>query len=264
MDLLTRVFILWFTIYTLSVCPTDEKLQSPLCRGLHYYRQLVLEPFVLPPIKLALSHPSIAPYVERATPYANQFVTTAKPIITRTRAEWNARVVPQWNKRVVPLWNAHVVPQWDKYGAPQITRMEQQIEPYRLKAVQEYERRLGPHLRLAVYNLQKWQRQAQPYIILVANKTYDGYQKSKPYTIPVLQRLRGLFAHLARFLVAQRRQYVDPHVKTIWDRVIELSSGKSRPLTDSREAATRDSQFVSYPSPTEQGTPLFFIFPNTI
>lgn len=255
-DLLTRVFLLWFTIYTLSVCPTDEKLQSPLCRGLQYYRQLVLDPFVLPPIKFALSHPSIAPYVERATPYANQFVSTATPIAIRARTEWNARIVPQWNKRVVPLWNAHVVPQWDKYGAPQVTRIEKQLEPYRLKAVHEYERRLGPHLRLAVYNLQKWQRQAQPYIILAANKTYDGYQKSKPYTIPVLQRLKGLFARLARFLAAQRRQYVDPHVKIIWDRVIELSSGKSRPETGTSPAATHAASFVSSSSSIGQGTPL--------
>lgn len=256
MDFLTRIFLLWFTIYTLSVCPTDEKLQSPVCRGLHYYRQLVLEPFILPPIKLALSHPFVAPYVDRATPYANQLVSATKPIALRTKAEWNARVIPQWNKRIVPMWNTHVVSQWSRLAVPHITRLEHQFQPYQVRVVQEYERRLGPRLRLALFNMQKWQRQARPYFIFAVNKTYDGYQKTKPYAIPVLQRLKTQFSYLVRFLVAQRRQYVDPHVKKIWDRVIELSGGKSRPTTEVRVTTDRDSQPASPASSVERPTSL--------
>lgn len=226
MELLTRAFLLFFTIYTLSVCPTDEHLRSPVCRGLHEYRRLILEPYLLPRVHAALAHPAVAPYVDRAKPYADRFVATAKPIALRTQQEWNARVVPQWNKRVVPQWNKHAVPVWNKYAVPQIQRVELFLDPYISTVTSQYEHRIGPHLRVAVYNLQKWRAQAQPYVVLAAQHTYSGCQKAKPYAIPVLQRLQIILAEFVELLAAQRRQYVDPHLKRIWERVVELSGGK--------------------------------------
>lgn len=225
MELLTRAFILWFTIYTLSVCPTDEHLQSPVCRGLSEYRRLILEPYVFPAFYRALAHPTVAPYVERVQPYAERAYNIAKPIALRSQSEFNNRVVPQFKKHVVPQWNNHVVPLWNQHAAPHVQRVEQQVQPYLVKAVFEYQHRLQPRLRLVINNLQKWQRQAQPYVILAANKSYVGYQKAKPYAIPVWEQAKVLLSRLAQFLAIQRRQYVDPHVKKIWERVIELSGG---------------------------------------
>ncbi|KAK7687783.1 hypothetical protein QCA50_009002 [Cerrena zonata] len=224
-ELLTRAFILWFTIYTLSVCPTDEDLKSPVCRGLSEYRRLILEPYIVPAFHRALAHPTVAPYVERVQPYAERAYNIAKPIALRSQSEFNNRVVPQFKKHIVPQWNNHVVPLWNQHAAPHVQRVEQQLQPYLVRAVYEYQHRLEPRLQLVVNNLQRWQRQAQPYVILAANKTYVGYQKAKPYAIPVWEQVKVLLSRLAQFLAVQRRQYVDPHVKKIWERVIELSGG---------------------------------------
>ncbi|KAI0358010.1 hypothetical protein OH77DRAFT_1421272 [Trametes cingulata] len=220
-ELLFRGFLLWFTIYTLSVCPEDEQLKSRICRGLHEYRRLVIEPYIIPPIQHALAHPSVAPYVEKAKPYADYAVRTAKPIAARAQKEFDARVVPQWNKRVIPLYN--------QYAVPQLMKLDAQTAPYRSRAEQEYERYLGPYVRHAVATLNQWQHKARPYVVLAAQKTYDGYQRARPYARPVWEKVKVLVAQLLVFLGEQRRQFVDPHVKKIWEHVKELSGKPQAP-----------------------------------
>ncbi|KAF7796835.1 hypothetical protein EIP86_008019 [Pleurotus ostreatoroseus] len=244
-EFLTRIFLLGFTIYTLSVCPTDDKLQSPVCRGLHEYRRLVLEPYLLPPVQHALSHPVVAPYVDRAKPFVNRAIAITTPVVVRAHREWTTRVVPQWDKTIVPQWRKHVVPQWKRHVNPQLERVAQQLEPYVVRAQVEYERRLGPHLRLAAYNAHRFQQQARPYVVLAAHKTYDGYQVAKPYAVPVLRRLQLLLARLAQFLGERRRQFVDPHVKKIWERVNELSSGDVPVVSDNRSKLTATSSVLA-------------------
>lgn len=219
-ELFTRIFLLWFTIYTLSVCPDDEHLKSPICRGLYAYRRMVLEPYIIPPIQNVLAHPSVAPYVAKVQPYTDQIINTAKPIALRTHQEWNNRVVPQWEKHIVPQWNKHVV--------PHLLPLEKQLDTIRSQVTLEYERRLGPHVRLATRNLHRWQLQAQPYVMLAAQKTYGGYQTAKPYVIPALDQAKVYLTQFLQFATALRRQYVDPQLSKIWDRVVELSGGQPR------------------------------------
>ncbi|GJE91262.1 hypothetical protein PsYK624_074110 [Phanerochaete sordida] len=237
-ELLTRVFLLWFTIYTLSICPNDESLKSPICRGLYHYRKLVLEPYLLPPIQLALAHPSVAPYVERTKPYIDRTIAVATPIVLRANSEWNHRVVPQWEKRVVPQWNRHVVPQYKQHIEPYVLKIQHEVEPYVTTLQTEYETRVGPYVRTAVINLHKWQHQARPYIVLAAHKTYDGYLRAKPYAIPVLKQIQVLLLEFAGFLGEQRRQFVDPHIKKIWERVNELGNGDATPLAQARSTVS--------------------------
>ncbi|KAI0064067.1 hypothetical protein BV25DRAFT_336449 [Artomyces pyxidatus] len=227
-DVLLRYLLLFFTIYSLTVCPNDVKLQSPVCRGLSEYRRLILEPYILPAINSAISHPAIAPYVDRATPYAERAVEIAKPIVLRTQSEWNHRVVPQWNKVIVPQYHKYVVPQYDKYLAPQVQRVSDFVEPYRVAVEQQYEKNLGPHVRFAVQSLNRFQRVAQPYVLLAADKSYTGYQRAKPYLGPVWQRVKATVRKFLIFLRVQRRKFVDPHVAKIWERVKELSSGEPK------------------------------------
>ncbi|THH12437.1 hypothetical protein EW146_g7696 [Bondarzewia mesenterica] len=227
-DVLFRYLLLFFTIYSLTVCPNDVELKSPVCRGLSEYRRLVLEPYVLPAINTALSHPSIAPHVQRVKPYTDRAVQIAKPIALRTWSEWNARVVPQWEKRVVPQWNKYVVPQWTRYIVPQLHWVTTHIEPYRTAAEQEYEKRLGPHIRTMARSVRRLQQVVQPYIVLAANKTYAGYQTAKPYTIPLFQRVKATLKQLLVLLRVQRRKFVDPHVARIWARMQELSHGSPK------------------------------------
>ncbi|EKM50511.1 uncharacterized protein PHACADRAFT_263840 [Phanerochaete carnosa HHB-10118-sp] len=235
-ELLTRVFLLWFTIYTLSVCPNDESLKSPLCRGLYHYRKLVLEPFLLPPIQLALAHPSVAPYVQRSKPYIDRTIAVVKPIALRTQSEWNNRVAPQWKKRVVPQWNRHVIPQYIQHVQPYVTKVEQQVAPYVSRFQTEYGTKVDPYVRATVISLHRWQQQARPYVVLAAHKTYDGYLRAKPYAVPIIRQIQLLLLQFARFLGEQRRQFVDPHIKTIWERVNELGNGDATERSQARSS----------------------------
>ncbi|PSR82591.1 hypothetical protein PHLCEN_2v6024 [Hermanssonia centrifuga] len=269
MELLTRVFLLWFTIYTLTVCPQDDTLKSPVCRGLYEYRRLVLEPYVLPQLQHALAHPVVAPYVDRAKPYVDRVIATAKPAALRAHSEWNSRVVPQWNKTILPQWNKFVVPQWERHAAPHVDHVTQLAQPYISMVKHEYEHKLAPHLRVAAFNLYKWQQQARPYVVLAAHKTYDGYQYTKPYAVPVLHNLQVFLARFTQFLGEQRRQFVDPHVKKIWERVNELSSGEPRPSIDVRDAfiapvSKASAKLSSVPTSSQSLSPLVPKAPDAV
>ncbi|KAH9987154.1 hypothetical protein BJV74DRAFT_842836 [Russula compacta] len=212
-DVLLRYLLLFFTIYSLSVCPQDTELKSPLCRGLSEYRRLILEPYIFPAVNKALSHPSILPYVERAMPYANQAIQIAQPVVLRTQLEWNHRIAPQWNKVIVPQYNNAV------------------IHPY-LSAVEEAcESLLGPHVRTIVSTTNKLQRAIRPYVLIAADRTYSAYQTARPYLRPVLLRVKHSLKQCLVLLRAQRRQFVDPHVAKIWERVKELSRGGDETVT---------------------------------
>lgn len=222
-DVLLRYLLLFFTIYSLSVCPHDVALKSPVCRGLSEYRRLILEPYIFPVVNTALSHPSVSPYVDRVKPYANQVIQVAGPVVLRTQQEWNQRIVPRWDKVVVPQYRRYIVPQYHKYLTPQLERVSDTIRPY-LSAVEgRYESLLGPYVRFTIGGAIRFQRTAQPYILIAADKTYTGYQSARPYMRPVWQHIKRVLKQLLMFLRSQRRQFVDPHVVRIWERVKELS-----------------------------------------
>ncbi|KAH7885768.1 hypothetical protein F5I97DRAFT_1829736 [Phlebopus sp. FC_14] len=234
LDFLTKLLLLAFTIYTLSVCPQDTHLQSPVCRGLSEYKRIVLDPYVIPPIQATIAHPSIAPHIERTKPYVDRAIEITTPILLRTQQQWNLHVVPQWENRIVPEWNKRIVPQWNKYVVPKwnahvvpyTEKIQAKVEPYRLLVEHEYEHRFAPHARRAIYNLQLWQHQAQPYLFLAASKTRDGYNAVRPYAVPLIKQVGLALQRFALFLQVQRQKFVDPHVATIWEKVKELSRGK--------------------------------------
>ncbi|KAH9933371.1 uncharacterized protein B0H18DRAFT_983356 [Fomitopsis serialis] len=223
-DYLFRIILIWLTIYTFALCPEDVRSERPVCRALSEYRRLVLEPYVLPPIRVALSHPSVVPYVEKAKPYTDRAFNTAKPVAQVIVRQWNARVAPQWNRHVVPLWY--------RYAIPQLLQLDAKVTPYRNRVTDEYERRVAPimdsvspYAQQAVVNARLLRSKARPYVMTAAHKTYDGYQYVAPYARPTWNKVKALVARFIALLAEQRRQFVDPHVRKIWERVKELSSG---------------------------------------
>ncbi|KAG8215062.1 hypothetical protein J3R82DRAFT_8483 [Butyriboletus roseoflavus] len=254
LNFLTKLLLLAFTVYTFSVCPQDTHLQSPICRGLTEYKRIVLDPYIIPPLQAVLVHPSVAPYIERAKPYVHRAAEITTPIILRTQQEWKLhvvpqwekRIVPEWNKRVVPQWNKHVVPQWDKHVASRLELVQSTLEPYRLRVTQEYEQRIAPRAQVAIYNLQRWQRQAQPYVLLAVSKTKDRYYATKPYAAPLAKRLGHLLQQFALFLREQRQKFVDPHVAEMWEKVKELSRGRQvvHEATPEHESLSSDTLFT--------------------
>lgn len=241
--------MLFFTIYSLSACPHDAELKSPVCRGLSEYRRIILEPYILPAVNKALSHPSILPYIERATPYANQAIRITSPVVLRTQHEWNHRIVPQWNKVIVP--------QYHKYLTPQLEHASAVTEPYLSTLREKYESSLGPHVRLVINTMNKCQRAARPYILIAADRSYTAYLTARPYMRPVWQRVMHILKQLLVFLRAQRRQFVDPHVARIWERIKELSRGGDETVTahspSTPSVSLVTSVGASVVSPTVQG-----------
>jgi hypothetical protein len=156
-------------------------------------------------------------------PYANQAIRIASPVVLRTQHEWNHRIVPQWNKVVVP--------QYHKYLTPQLERVSAVTEPYLSVAQEKYESSLGPHVRIVINTMDKCQRAARPYVFIGADRTYSAYQAARPYMRPVWQRIMHILKQLLIFLRAHRRQFVDPHVARIWERIKELSRGGDETVT---------------------------------
>ena len=224
------------------MCSQDTHLQSPICRGLTEYKRIVLDPYIIPPIQAVFAHPSVAPHIERAKPYVHRAVEITTPILLRTQQEWNLHVVPQWESRVVPVWNQRIVPQWDEYITPRIQLVQSKVEPYRARILQGYSQRITPHARVALYNLQRWQRQAEPYVLMAVARTKDGYYAAKPYALPLAKKSGHLLQQFALFLREQRQKFVDPHVAKIWEKVKELSSGQiTREATPEHEALAAET-----------------------
>ncbi|KAH8110987.1 hypothetical protein DFH11DRAFT_1859633 [Phellopilus nigrolimitatus] len=223
LDLFSRMFILAFLIYSLSVCPTDKQ-QSLVCRGLSEYRRVILEPYVITPFQNLLQHPSVFPY---AVPVIN----AAKPVVSRSQKEWNTRVVPQWNARVVPQWKEHVVPLWNTRVSPYIARLDAKVGPYRQTVGKTYSRNVAPYVAYA----QRVVHRSQPYILLTVAKSYDTYQSSRPYLVrgyKQLQRVPPLFVkYVLKPLAVARRQFVDPHVALLVEKIKELSAGTAKTPT---------------------------------
>lgn len=205
----------------------------------------MLDPYVVPSFKAALAHPSVAPYVDRVT-------EVTSPVLLRTQTEWNRHIIPQWEKRVVPAWNnrvvpafnAHVVPQWEKrvvtqwqkcvapqyekHIAPQLSKLKPyaaRAESFIEQAEATYTARIAPHVRTAIYNLQRWQKQTRPYVLLAIQKTHDYYHAVKPHAVPLAKRIVAEVQRALLFMREQRRIFVDPHVAKLWEKVKELSRG---------------------------------------
>ncbi|OCH96334.1 hypothetical protein OBBRIDRAFT_234001 [Obba rivulosa] len=230
LEFLIRIVAIGFIAYSLSSCPNDVRYQSSICRGISEYRRHVYDPYIAPQVHRALSHPSVSPYVEKAKPIADRVYSTAKPVALRTQQEWNKRVVPQWKKRVVPLYNKH--------ARPYVQKIEAQVTPYKRRAELEYQIRVAPYVRYAAMSLQKWQRKAHPYVVNAAHRTYDSYLYVRPYARPAWEKFKHLVARIAAILGQYRRQFVDPHVEQIWERVKELSSVKPKSFGDVPDVVT--------------------------
>ena len=216
---MTKLLLLAFTIYIFSICPQNSPYQqTPLCRGLSEYKRIVLDPYIIPPLQAAVSHPSIAPHIERARPYVYRAIEITSPAISRAHSQWNQQVIPQWEKYVVPQWNKHI--------APRVDTTRRALAPYHRRVERAYAQSFAPSAQRVLYNLQRWQRQARPYILLTVSKTHEGYNAAKPYTAPLVKRSGHALQRLALFLQEQRQHFVDPHVAKIWDKVKELSRGK--------------------------------------
>ncbi|KAJ7065355.1 hypothetical protein C8F01DRAFT_1248938 [Mycena amicta] len=208
-----------FVLYAFTTCPRDTHLSNPVCRSLSQYRTHVLEPYVIPHLNRAISHPSVAPYIDKAERIERE---TIRPVLVKTvqisgpyaaavkRVVWDqtaiptfhAYVVPQWNKHVVPQWNKHVVPQWHKHLSPHLDRAEHTLRTSIATSHKFYATQVQPRLVNSYFV-------TKPYVV----KTY----------VTVKPRAIAIYSALSARAGTARRSYVDPHVVRMWEKVLELS-----------------------------------------
>ncbi|KAG8759314.1 hypothetical protein FRC14_006154 [Serendipita sp. 396] len=206
-QVLTRIMFILFSIYSLFVCPKDVQLQSPVCRGLDYYRRTVVDPYILPPLRAALSHPVIAPQIERAKPYVEHAMDVVKT----------------------------------KYHIAH-DQVMLKSEPYVHVATQYYNTHMRSHVRVMEYNVRRYQRQAQPYINLAKSKVLDGVARVEPHLTPLLVKLGEVPVFIRTFIAKPleegKEKWVDPQVKKIVDKVHEMSASAIL----SEDASARDTE----------------------
>lgn len=168
-------------------------MESPVCRGLDRYRRTIVDPYILPPLRAAVSHPAIAPQIERARPYVDHAVQTVK----------------------IQYHIAH-----DKVMIA--------ADPYTTLARKHYNAKVRPQVRLMEYNMRRYQRQAQPYINLAKAQALQAWYKVEVFVLPVLLKIEQapilLKNFIAKPLEEGKERWVDPQVKKIVDKVHEMSA----------------------------------------
>ncbi|KAJ7230493.1 hypothetical protein GGX14DRAFT_410949 [Mycena pura] len=211
LDLMLFLFLGLFAYYTFTTCPGDHTLSNP-------YRTHVLEPYVIAPIENALSHPSVAPYVNKAAhiervairPVVIKTVQVSAPYAAATkRVVWDTGVVPAFNAYVVPRWRVHVLPLWHKHASPHIAR----AAPHAARAQRALETTAAAAHKLYFQRVQPAVVQTYAFVKPFVIRTYVI---AKPHVV-------ATYVVLADRAGAARRAYVDPHVVRIWEKVLELS-----------------------------------------
>lgn len=241
-----------FVIYTVYTCPFDKTLEDPVCSSLASYRAHIIEPYLLPPVYQAFQHPSVQPYLEKAseiqqqiTPYILTAEELARPYVRYAKVlAWDRALVPAYNDYIVPQFHEHIVPQIRAHVSPQLQQLLSQVHPHLSPAYDAavkahslantaYETTY-PHLYQA-YSIAKPHAldayvQVKPYALqgyeIARVKSIEGYELAKPHAIVAYGKALEYLKLALAELVQLRRKYVDKHVGDIWDKVVELSGSK--------------------------------------
>lgn len=106
--------------------------------------------------------------------------------------------------------------------------MDKRLQSYSETISNTYDRYLGPYQR-KLENVHQLTRRLQQKLLYASAKLYDGYVATRPYIRKIAKQLQRLGPIVSRYITTPlgnaRREYFDPHVAQIWERVLELSSG---------------------------------------
>ncbi|KAL1723195.1 hypothetical protein EV715DRAFT_191623, partial [Schizophyllum commune] len=242
-------------VYSIATCSSEDNLQRPLCRSLSTYRQYVVEPYIIPPLKAAVNHPSVSPYVEKAyaaeqrvEPYVLRAYDLSQPVVRKgitlatpyaiaaKHLVWDKTIVPQYHRHAVPRYNVYVQPHLDKYVVPvqqAVARYYAQAEHYYGQAQAFYVARVQPYVAKAVDIGQRVYVFVKPRALQAYTHVYTRLNARWQVIRPDVMRFSALYwermTMIAELFGDLRREFVDPHVLRIWDKVVELSGGKAIP-----------------------------------
>ncbi|KAF8912437.1 hypothetical protein CPB85DRAFT_1301982 [Mucidula mucida] len=228
-DIVLLFSLFFFSLYAIRVCPSDPFLEDPICKSLGFYRETVIEPYVMPTIRRVREHPTSKRIEEIAVPAYHQIV------------------VPAYKRVVVPAYRTVVVPAYEKAILPSYKRIIRPV--YEKKVVPLYSRTVAPYTRRASLYLAQAQNATRPYVrraelyyaaalphiqstytrlqsAYVAAKPYahKAYLTARPYTQAAWDQSVIIAAKAAKIFADARKTYVDPHVLKMWAKVMEGGS----------------------------------------
>ncbi|KAK2465697.1 hypothetical protein APHAL10511_002241 [Amanita phalloides] len=245
----------------------------------------LIKPYIVPPLKAALSHPAIGPHVTniRATihPYAERIETVTRPVLTRLfrvergyvrplvrhgtkatysfiRKSWRRVVIPNYNSYLKP----HVQPYLDHWNLFYYSNVDPRLRITVIECILLYNK-IQPHVGSA------WKTARHYSVIIyseVAPRAHGFYKSAQPHIIAVwteaqphillswrfvrAQAIKGALAMRAYTAIAAvrigdaRHEFVDPHIKRIWEKV------ESRSSSVGVEDPTSSSTFSPEPTST--------------
>ncbi|KAH0582525.1 hypothetical protein H2248_010466 [Termitomyces sp. 'cryptogamus'] len=221
------------SVYASVVCRSDFSQSLLLCRSLDLYRRQIVDPYILPPVASVIQHAE--PYVSTLKPYA---ISTAK--FTRThitphisafidsslfyyhaevapRLQWlivdrvrNGVMKPLYFDALHPTFERHTRPFYNDYLAPGASKVAAYAQATFVRVL--------PHAQHFLLNARK--NAARVYEV-VRLHMLDLHQRIRPHVIVFLDQAHTYALALAQKAGDSRRQFIDPHVRKILDKVTE-------------------------------------------
>ncbi|KIY52965.1 hypothetical protein FISHEDRAFT_34395 [Fistulina hepatica ATCC 64428] len=200
--------------------------------------QQLVEPHVLPPIRQALHHPSVHPYVQKAEmvvhhvePYVVRGVLYSREFADRVRYVSEPYIL-RAGETAADLLHHYVVPQYVTFVRP---HLDKHVVPVVSRLQTLYENDVAPFLTetrgivVSTYStiaqifdayILRTYHATQPYVV-------SAWRTSQPYLFSAWGALVDSLRWTAINVGHLRKEYVDPHVHRIWDKVVELSDGEA-------------------------------------
>ena len=236
----------------------------------------------------SLAEPYISQANNHLEPYLAPVTSTVKPYIiqtaTVTKRIWEATLIPLYKNTLKPYYQSAILPRYNLYlrlyFSPLVNHLERYYayyvsNPIRIQAnriklhlstlyvtrIHSYIGHLRPHIHRFTstvhttwlssfylygtyiqHALQSTWIQAQPHLSFAFDQAKDTSLNAAAGTA---KHLKGL----AKQVGTQRRAYVDPHIRKIWDKVEENATAKTPMATptavDISEEETAESTIVT-------------------
>ncbi|TFK63255.1 hypothetical protein BDN72DRAFT_964029 [Pluteus cervinus] len=228
---LFSVVLLLLCFHAFTTCPHDQSLSYPVCRTLSVYRRTIVEPYILPPLSSAFHSPAVKPYVQAVqqyVPHIQRAERQLRPYTQRAGTFLNAASAHAYKSYLLPTHKAYILPNYNAYLRPYVA----QASPYVSKlttTVHDTWNTVQPHLKNAYSRI-------HPYVL-------KAWEVVRPQLYTLLRHLQVQFTNLAKQLGELRKEFVDPHVRRIWEKVAESSIHASSPTPTSSVAPTSEASY---------------------
>ncbi|KAG5641430.1 hypothetical protein DXG03_005246 [Asterophora parasitica] len=254
-----------FTLYATSICRSSSPSRdsSPICSTLNVYRTQILQPYVIP--RLQSIYTRVSPHLAPLKPYATStlaftdahIIPRVSATLTTAKIVYETHVHPRLWFFIDQYWNGIIKPIYFKGPHP---FLEVQTRPYR----SYYHSTVVPYARKARIQLRdayaRTRPLADPYIEAVRYSVSHAYELARyrgldawahvrPRLVRVLEGARVRAGALAGSVADARREYVDPHLGRIWEKIGECtgseggrynSSDVPGPSSAAKETATAE------------------------